>query len=216
VFLSALLGCSQEPALVEQLPPTEVTHAEMATATIMPTQTVEYSTVNEEQQLKNLIAFSRLYGYIRYFHPSDQVAAENNDWVCIAMGGIAVVRDAQNSADLAERLQNYFQPLAPTVQVFVAEGGIPPLPDELSLPPGAIGVQVVMWEHYGVADEFAGKFRGRSPYSSHRLFKDVTDGKIPDGFHDPREPYYADLGGGIAAQIPLGLFVDSEKNNSTS
>jgi len=39
----------------------------------------------EEQVIRNLRAFSKLYGYVRFFHPSDEAAAI--DWERFAIYG---------------------------------------------------------------------------------------------------------------------------------
>ena len=49
---------------------------------------------DEAQQVQNLRAFTKLYGYIKYFHPSDEASAI--DWDRFAIYGAAQVKDAQN------------------------------------------------------------------------------------------------------------------------
>src|SRR5687768_5321738 len=39
-----------------------------------------------ERGVENLAAFTRLLGYVRYFHPSDQAAA--TDWNALAVAGV--------------------------------------------------------------------------------------------------------------------------------
>jgi C-terminal processing protease CtpA/Prc len=206
VVLIVFSGCQQSPTQVGQLPPT-IENKPAEAAPIEPEESMPKA--DEDQLLSNLIAFSRLYGYIRYFHPSDQAAAENINWTRIAMNGIMTVRDASNSTELAQRLQSYFQPIAPTLQIFEANGEIPPLPADLQPPFWVLDLQVIMWEHQGVAGDWP-KEREDGPYQSYRKLGSALWGKIPADFHDPRQPYYADLGGGVAAHIPMALFVDSQ------
>ena len=68
------------------------------------------------QGLTNLTAFARLYGYVRFFHPSDQAAL--TDWESFAIDGVRAVEDASSLNDLQARLEKLFQPVAPTVRVF--------------------------------------------------------------------------------------------------
>ena len=199
------------PATDTALPPTETatptqtteptsTPAPTATETPEPTPTVE--SPSEEQVLENLVAFARLYGYVRYFHPSDEAAGLN--WARVAINGVAATKGAMDPADLARRLQAFFQPSAPTLRVFpIAERPDPPA--ELSLPEGVDGPHVVMWQHTGVEGEYP-----QSPYHSDRITSTVTSGEVPVGFNDPREPFYADLGSNVAALVPLALFADAE------
>jgi hypothetical protein len=72
-----------------------------------------------EQKIAHLEAFVRLYGYVRYFHPSDE--ASELDWTGFAIHGAARVLAARDAAELAATLRELFAPIAPTVQV-LAEG----------------------------------------------------------------------------------------------
>ncbi|HYG61285.1 MAG TPA: S41 family peptidase [Thermoanaerobaculia bacterium] len=96
--------------------------------------------------LENLIAFTRLLGYVRFFHPSDQAGAA--DWNRVALAGVQAAEPAAGAAALARTLEDLFRPLAPTVRVFPT-GQTPPLPAELSRP-AAGAARVVAWEHAGV------------------------------------------------------------------
>ncbi|HEY0557428.1 MAG TPA: S41 family peptidase [Thermoanaerobaculia bacterium] len=125
------------------------------------------------QGLTNLTALTRLIGYVRFFHPSDQVAAlANADWDALAMAGIERVEGARNPRELADALSGLFAGIAPTVRV---------LP--LSLPArSAAGfsqeagdggpVRFLAWRHSGV--DLHGPFL---PYESKR----VEVGRAPDG-----------------------------------
>jgi hypothetical protein len=83
------------------------------------------------QGLDNLITFTRVLGYVRHFHPSDEAAAA--DWTRLAIEGMRAIEPARDSTDLARRLEAFFQPIAPTVRVF-RTGKRPPLPRELFPP----------------------------------------------------------------------------------
>ena len=107
--------------------------------------------------LDNLVAFTRLLGYVRYFHPSDQAAAA--DWEKLALAGVQAAEKAGSPAELARTLEDLFRPLAPAVRVFPTAGPRPALPAGLEPPAGAAGATgatgaaappVVYWEHHGV------------------------------------------------------------------
>src|SRR6185503_15490729 len=66
--------------------------------------------------LQNLQALARLYGYVHYFHPSDEAAAA--DWNRLAIVSVRVVESAATAEELATRLQNVFGPIAPGVRIF--------------------------------------------------------------------------------------------------
>lgn len=96
--------------------------------------------------LDNLVAFTRLLGYVRFFHPSDQAAAA--DWDTVALAGVQAAEKAAGPAELARSLEGFFRPLAPTVRVYPTAGPRPELPDGLA--PGGDGAEAVYWEHTGV------------------------------------------------------------------
>src|SRR6476620_5350625 len=70
------------------------------------------------QGLTNLTALTRLLGYVRFFHPSDQVAGlANSDWDALAMAGVERVEAARDPRELAAALSELVAGIAPTVQV---------------------------------------------------------------------------------------------------
>lgn len=114
-------------------------------------------------QVANLHAFARIYGLLRWFHPSDAAAAI--DWDRFACDGARRVIDARGPGALRARLAELISPIAPTVQLagtgeaFVA-GAPPPArgPSEL---------EVVAWEHEGYGDTTI-----RSAYASKRRHRE--------------------------------------------
>ena len=64
--------------------------------------------------LRNEIAFTRLFGYVRYFHPSDESAAA--DWEALAVQGARTVEAADDDTALAKALAALFQPVSPTLR----------------------------------------------------------------------------------------------------
>ena len=55
------------------------------------------------REIINLRALARLYGYVRWFHPSDE--AQEIDWDRFAVYAVARIRSAEDNADLEERLR---------------------------------------------------------------------------------------------------------------
>jgi C-terminal processing protease CtpA/Prc len=100
------------------------------------------------QRVANLHAFARLYGVVRWFHPSD--AAAVIDWNRFAVDGVRRVLDARDAAALDAALAELFAPLAPTVHL--VRGGAA-FPDEPALhPPDAAQLDVIAWQHKGFGD----------------------------------------------------------------
>ena len=150
----------------------------------------------EARGLDNLVAFTRLLGYVRYFHPSDEAARA--DWDMFAVEGVSAVEAAPTPDALARALEERFRPIAPTIRVFT--GAAPALPSDLAPSPAAR--RVVMWKHVGVGLKAGGI------YSSERLMPNIDGGVRPAGIANPAEPLVVDLGGGVKAAVPLALWSD--------
>jgi len=122
-----------------------------------------------ERGLDNLTAFARLLSLVRFFHPSDAVAAA--DWNRVAVAGVSAVEDATDPQSLAAVLEELFRPLAPTLRVR-PRGARFELPPELRRPSGGRPVRIVVWRHLG------GAFNGNPKlYTSQRI-----DDHNPPGF----------------------------------
>jgi C-terminal processing protease CtpA/Prc len=155
--------------------------------------------------LDNLVAFTRLLGYVRYFHPSDQAAA--TDWDQFATDGIRAVEGAKSPEDLVRVLERMFHPIAPSVRIFPT--GNAPANSAKEAAQGPPPPKLLAWLHFGVG-------LGRSPvYSSERV--DLQSPKLNSGSKlrelarpDPNKPYAADLGGGVSCLIPIALVADEK------
>lgn len=156
----------------------------------------------EGRALDNLVAFTRLLGYVRYFHPSDEAAA--TDWDDFAVRGVHAVERAQDPHELARRLGELLAPVAPSVTVFpTADAG--KLPASAGPPEGVKDLRIAAWKHLGV-----GLGSAKSIYHSERIFRDYEPGKLPEGFADPSKPFVAELAGGVSCRVPLAVFADAE------
>ena len=142
-----------------------------------------------ERGLANVVAFTRLFGYVRHFHPSDQAASAA--WDRVAVEGVRAVESAKNAEELARKLETFFRPLAPTVAVFPTAKP-PRRPAAVTKPEGA---HVLTWHHRGFGQEGGG-----GVYASERVQTDAVD---------PAKPFEASLGAGVSARIPLAVFATS-------
>jgi C-terminal processing protease CtpA/Prc len=158
-----------------------------------------------DRGLENLIAFTRLLGYVRHFHPSDAAAA--TDWNSVAVLGVKAVEDVPDAPALARNLENVFRPIAPTVRVFVT-GKSPGVPSELAPPADSATLEVVAWRHRGFGGGKAPM--GQNIYSSQRVREPAPKGEVPSGLPNPREPFQAELGAGVSCLVPLGLYADDK------
>jgi C-terminal processing protease CtpA/Prc len=132
----------------------------------------------KNEQIENLRAFAKLYGYVRYFHPSD--AAANTDWDMFAIHGVRQVRNAASRAELQTELQALFKPIAPTVQLYRTGREPPPLADVLT-PADPAGLRTVAWQHRGLG------LHGDWPYYSTRLHRPVGSSPRNEGDGDGGE-----------------------------
>jgi C-terminal processing protease CtpA/Prc len=112
--------------------------------------------------IANLHAFARLYGALRWFHPSD--AAAVIDWDRFAIEGARRVLPARDASALRAELAALIAPMAPTVRL---AGPGEPLPTEpaVAVTPSA-GLDMVAWQHKGFGDStfvsvYASKRRNR-------------------------------------------------------
>jgi len=109
-------------------------------------QGFNHSGINVDRQIKNLRAFAKLYGYVRFFHPSDE--ASKIDWDKFAIYGADRVKHATIDAQLNATLKQLFLPIAPTAQIYSANEK----PKDISeyFPKDTTGLKVVAWQHQGV------------------------------------------------------------------
>ncbi|MBL0159211.1 MAG: hypothetical protein IPP47_19170 [Bryobacterales bacterium] len=147
--------------------------------------------------LANVTAFARMAGYVRHFHPSDQ--SEQTDWDLFTVQGVRAVEGASTPEELASTLQRLFDPVAPSVRVYVAPNR-PEMPAEVT-PASTAGLRAVRWKHLGVDLMHDGRF------SSTRVFVDAT-APLPQPFEDPAKPFEASLPRGLSVMVPLTLFAD--------
>ncbi|HEX5107853.1 MAG TPA: S41 family peptidase [Vicinamibacterales bacterium] len=132
----------------------------------------------------NLLAFTRLLGAVRYFHPSDEVARA--DWDAFAIAGMRAVEASPDAAALVRQLEVLFKPIAPTLLI-VPAGTLP-----RAEAPADGGVKLLAWRHAGL-----GTAAGQAPYRSERV--PATEPAAMD----------IELGGGVSARLPLTVIADS-------
>ena len=93
-----------------------------------------------DRQVANLRAFARLYGAMRWFHPSDEAAAI--DWDRYAVIGVRDVRGATDGAALERALAAWVAPIGPSVQILGPGETAAPRVVDVTAPQ-------VAWQHQG-------------------------------------------------------------------
>lgn len=144
-----------------------------------------------DRGLVNIIAFTRLMGYVRYFHPSDEAA--KTDWASFCINGVRQVESAGNRKELVKILNQIFTPIAPTINIY--SGKTPP---PISQPASA--TKGMIWRHLGVGMGIPGI------YKSERIELEIKNGKISG---DAPISIRSEIGDGISVIIPSVVFADS-------
>lgn len=101
-----------------------------------------------DQQIENLKTFSRVYGYVKYFHPSDEAASI--DWDKFAIYGSSRIEKCKNTEELLSTLNELFKPLAPTVSFNKASDQIK-FDIKSITPKNANKYETTYWQHYGLS-----------------------------------------------------------------
>jgi C-terminal processing protease CtpA/Prc len=169
-----------------------------------------------ERGLENLVAMTRLLGYVRFFHPADSVVQA--DWDEIAIAGARTAEPAIDAADLGRRLETWIRPVAPTVRVRAAnaedmtaaiedpQGDDDLIDESLRRPEGEKPASVVHWRHQGINLTK----RPGGPYFSRRETTQLQVGEEPKSDANPGRPMVLELGGGVCAVVPRFLYEERE------
>ena len=100
-----------------------------------------------ERKLQNFRAFTKLYGYIRFFHPSDE--ASSIDWDRFAVYGFEKVENAPGDKELKYLLLELFLPIAPSIEVYLTGEEITYDLKKI-IPADTTGLLPVAWQHHGI------------------------------------------------------------------
>lgn len=96
---------------------------------------------------ENIEAFAKLYGYVRWFHPSDE--AQQIDWNRFACYGVKTAESAPNSEALRDSLLKLFLPIAPTLEIYNNSEKYDFNVSKIT-PTDTTGYKPVFWQHSGV------------------------------------------------------------------
>ncbi|PZM61729.1 S41 family peptidase [Paenibacillus dendritiformis] len=160
---------------------------------------------SSHQELMNVRAFTKLYGYVRFFHPSD----ENTqiDWKRFAIYGVSKVRAAKTKDELTTTLQDLFYPIAPTMNLTKQDKAT-------RLSPPAQAKNLTAWLHEGVKMDIPQLdllYKSERPQSA-----DLSEIKLMDQLAEvehvlqPGETVVKPIAPGIFAHIPLVLYRDDK------
>ncbi len=151
----------------------------------------------DDRGVANLVAFGRLLGYVRHFHPSDEASLV--DWGKFAIAGIDEVEGARTPRELRDRLERLFRPIAPAVRLSTMP--LTPLTAAYLRRSAPQGARVTGWRHLGWSTPNPGARPRRTIYSADA----PVDSILPIGSEVNTE-----LGGGIWCSVPLTLYTGEQ------
>lgn len=101
----------------------------------------------QNNKIDYITTFAKAYGYVKYFHPSDE--AFEIDWNRFAVYGAAEIVKCKNEDDLIETLNALFKPIAPSIE-FADENHVADFDSNQAKPEITDGFCLTYWQHKGV------------------------------------------------------------------
>ncbi|KQM65219.1 hypothetical protein ASE74_10130 [Pedobacter sp. Leaf216] len=98
------------------------------------------------RQQRNIMAFAKSYGYVRFFHPADQ--AKQEYWSGFAIYGAKQIIDVPDDETLLLKLRELFSPIAPTAKFYTSAKKIKTEID-FKIPRDVASPLTVSWQHKG-------------------------------------------------------------------
>jgi hypothetical protein len=163
----------------------------------------------QQNKVDNLTTFAKAYGYVKYFHPSDE--AYNLNWEKFSAYGAKEVMKCNNRTDLIKTLNILFNPVAPAVK-FGPDGNAQEYDVKSIIPSDTTGYRITYWQHHGVS------FDIENPGKYPNIYKSVRVNRTPsDSVLFAEKPGFGkilveDIGQGISLYLPLALYCN---DNST-
>lgn len=154
---------------------------------------------NAQSRVQNLESFARLYGYARWFHPSDE--AQEIDWEKFAVLGIKKVENIRTTAELRDTLFSLFSPIVQGLQIYETQK--PEGFDSKVLLSPDPNAKPVAWQHYGV-------YLKGDPniYESRRTYKSETEKVMFDRIPQFGEIIKEPIGSNLTCVLPLTLLTN--------
>jgi len=155
------------------------------------------------------MTFAKVYGYVKYFHPSDE--AVQVDWNRFSIYGAAQIAKCKSKKELLNTLNDLFKPIAPSIIIsaeiedwIIDNGNFTPIDTTI--------INSTFWQHQGVSIDMEQRSQ---IYSSKRIHRNVED-LLFDYEPDFGENITEEVGDGIWCMIPLVLYCDSQNTYPVS
>ncbi|MEI7831292.1 MAG: hypothetical protein WCI31_16050, partial [Prolixibacteraceae bacterium] len=166
--------------------------------------------IKQEQKVKNLASFAKVYGYVKYFHPSDEVT--KIDWLKFSAYGAKEIENCRTKQQLVNTLTSLFSPIASSVK-FIVSKSIPTYDLKSITPTNLSGYRLTYWQHLGVGTGVK-NYTSRSAYSSFRVNRDTLSGDHKPFNYQPEfeKIFITEIVEGVYCQMPMVLYCNA---NST-
>lgn len=161
---------------------------------------------NENKKIEYMVTFAKVYGYVKYFHPSDE--ASQIDWNKFSIYGASEIDKCRSKKDLLTTLNRLFEPIAPSIKF---SNKINYLDAKLfDIAPDSIeNYKLTYWQHFGVS---LGMDREKQPYESRRINREdgMGENRLFDYELKFGECIIKEIGDGIYCRIPIALYCNEK------
>ena len=155
---------------------------------------------NKSKKIDNMTTFAKVYGYVKYFHPSDE--ASQIDWNKFAIYGASQIDKCRTDDDIIKVLEELFKPIAPTIR-FATDS----LEFDINetIPDSIENLKITYWQHSGVS--FGMDYNGNT-YKSRRVNRDSSENSVQLFKYQPKtnECIIKEVGKGIYCRVPITLY----------
>lgn len=178
-------------------------------ATLILTIGFAISCNQQHKKVDYLVTFAKAYGYVKYFHPSDEANAI--DWNQFAVYGAGEINKCKSREDLIETLNELFKPIAPTI-VFTDENYVTDFDFNLLRPENSDDYCLTYWQHQGVSFGMVEFPYPNSPYESRRAIMncDSINSQLFDFNPNIEDILSISIGSGLHCQMPMVLYRNSK------
>ena len=107
-----------------------------------------FSCQRENKNVENLMTFATAYGYVKYFHPSDE--SSNVDWKKFSAYGAGEIEKCRTKKQMVATLNSLFTPFAPSVRFTISDTK-PNYDIKIITPDNQSDYKFTYWQHKGVS-----------------------------------------------------------------
>ena len=169
-----------------------------------------------DNEANNLMTYAKVYGYVKYFHPSDE--AVSIDWAKFSAFGAKEIEKCRTKSQMINTLNRLFNPIAPSVKFTISQNK-PDYDLNIITPANPSEYRLTYWQHKGVS--IGMRKTNYAPYTSVRANRENTteDNKLFDYQPDLKYIITKEIGNGIYCQVPVVLYCNNKntypKSDST-